>query len=259
MSAPAGAAPRARTAIAIANPTYLARMSLRPFRERKATLCGTRVAARASFAPCSPRDAWVPRVGVRLRWRNRATPNSITEGDRRRAALRGAGRRPHSCARFGRDRASFATPLGDADVERRSYPVQTWEDRRSTGRPGATRVEIDRRYVAGEPPMRVLSGSGITGRASAQKIISPPTTSIARPVHRLTLTPAALFLTSSLPTMPTTVEDHAVEEEDAADDAADVEAVGDPRRPDLLLVGGAGGGRLRPADGCCCSVMAALS
>jgi hypothetical protein len=35
--------------------------------------------------------------------------------------------------------------------------------------------------------------------------MSAPTTSIARPVHRFTLMPAALFFTSSLPTTPTTV------------------------------------------------------
>ena len=37
-------------------------------------------------------------------------------------------------------------------------------------------------------------GSGATGRASAQKIISAPNTSMARPVQRSMLIPAALFL-----------------------------------------------------------------
>src|SRR6185295_7062991 len=81
-------------------------------------------------------------------------------------------------------------------------------ERRAARKPGADDAR-DRLYVAGErradpePWPCVASGTGITGRASAQKIISPPTTSMARPVHRLTLIPEALFLTSSLPTMPT--------------------------------------------------------
>jgi GNAT superfamily N-acetyltransferase len=54
------------------------------------------------------------------------------EGGREAAAVRGARRRPQSCAPWACDRACFVTPSGAASVERRSYPLQTWEDRRST-------------------------------------------------------------------------------------------------------------------------------
>ena len=53
-----------------------------------------------------------------------------------------------------------------------------------------------------EPWPRVSGGSGMTGRLSAQKIISAPKTSIPSPVHRSMLIPAALFLTWWEPNSP---------------------------------------------------------
>ena len=65
-----------------------------------------------------------------------AAPNSITEGEGR---WRRSGRAPSSSGAcvLGAQSRVFRNGFGGAGVERRSYPLQTWEDRRSTARPGA--------------------------------------------------------------------------------------------------------------------------
>ena len=78
--------------------------------------------------------------------------NSITEGKGRRPAARGARRRPQARGYSGCNRASFATPCRAAVVERRSYPLQTGEDRRSTH--GPARGCCERRSTCAGTPRR---------------------------------------------------------------------------------------------------------
>ena len=68
-----------------------------------------------------------------------ASPRGREEGGGPRRGPSSAG----ACVLRVRSRV-FRNTFGDAGVERRSYPVQRWEDRRSTGRPGARRCETTR-------------------------------------------------------------------------------------------------------------------
>ena len=117
-------------------------------------------AAHATYARAGGRESSRPVLlewdrGLRrpLRLRRCAAPNSITEGKGAGAAVRGAGRRPQARAYWGCNRACFATRSGAAGVERRSYPLQRGEDRRSTaGRRKALRDAPEVRRNSAAPP-----------------------------------------------------------------------------------------------------------
>ena len=112
-----------------------------------------------------------------------------------------------------------------------------------------TRQVAGARRIRPDPWPRVSSGSGTVGLRSAQKTISAPNTSIPMPVQRSTLIPAALVLTVCEPNEPEHEQDRPVDEEQAADQPADVEAVGDLGRLGLVLAVAPSGQRVGAAAG----------